>query len=239
MAKKRIQKGSPKWMATFADMMTLVLVFFIMLFSLSQIDAIKFKKLKESFDQKAITEGIVQMESEVFDIASKGISMQEIEEFTNERVEQTETLDDLYERIVEFIMTNNLEEDLEAIREIEGVKIIITERILFETAQAEILPEAKKLIAELSVFFKQVYNEIQIEGHTDNRPINSFMYPSNWELSGARASSIIRYLINSHKLESSRFIAIGYGDTEPIAPNDGPDNWQKNRRVVIFIKEDI
>lgn len=78
---------------------------------------------------------------------------------------------------------------------------------------------------------------MKVEGHTDNRPIHNAKYPSNWELSSARASSVIRYFIDIHHMAPERFIATGYSDTRPVAPNDGPENWEKNRRVEIVIMD--
>ena len=78
---------------------------------------------------------------------------------------------------------------------------------------------------------------VKVEGHTDSRPISTYRYPSNWELSSARSSSVIRYLIENHGLDSTRFIAVGYGDTRPVVPNTSPENWQKNRRVEIVIMD--
>lgn len=80
-------------------------------------------------------------------------------------------------------------------------------------------------------------NLVKIEGHTDNRPISTEKYPSNWELSAARASSVIRYLIEEHSLDPERFVAVGYGDTRPIVQNSSNENYQKNRRVEIVISD--
>jgi chemotaxis protein MotB len=78
---------------------------------------------------------------------------------------------------------------------------------------------------------------VKVEGHTDNRPIGTYRFPSNWELSSARASSVIRYIIQTENLDPKRFIAVGYGDTRPIAPNDTRENLQKNRRVEVIITD--
>ncbi|KIL77808.1 Flagellar motor rotation protein MotB [Bacillus badius] len=84
---------------------------------------------------------------------------------------------------------------------------------------------------------KTIPNLVKVEGHTDNRPIKNAIYPSNWELSSARAGSVIRFFVDDVGLEPDRFIAVGYGDTRPLAPNTSKENMQKNRRVQIIISD--
>lgn len=238
---KKVKKGSPKWMATFSDLVTLVLVFFVLLFSMSQIDAVKFLKMKEVFDGVGIGEKGYLTDDEVLNINITKKTMEDtvITEMMTQREKEAQKLDDLYEKIKKYIEEKNLESKLDVTREIDGVSVVITDSVFFDTASAVIKPEAKDIIDALTDFFKQVTNEIEIEGHTDNRPINRLEYPSNWELSSARASSIIRYLIANYNYDPTRFVSKGYGETRPIAPNDSEENMEKNRRVIIFIKDNI
>ena len=117
-----------------------------------------------------------------------------------------------------------------------GVVLVLEEQLLFETSRAEILDGAKPFLTKVGTLLTNIPNFVKVEGHTDNRQINTYRYPSNWELSGARASSVIRYIIaNTEGLDPKRFTAVAYGDTRPVAPNDSEENWSKNRRVEIVI----
>lgn len=89
----------------------------------------------------------------------------------------------------------------------------------------------------MGALFTTIPNQIKIEGYTDNRPIKTYRYPSNWELSTARASSVIRYFIAHYDLKSEQFIAIGYGEAKPVVENTSEANMQKNRRVEIIISD--
>jgi len=85
---------------------------------------------------------------------------------------------------------------------------------------------------------KGIDNTVRVEGHTDSRPINTYRYPSNWELSGARAGVVVRYFIEEHGIDEDRFLIAGYADTRPVAENTTPENMSKNRRVEIVILDD-
>lgn len=88
---------------------------------------------------------------------------------------------------------------------------------------------------EIGYLLMEIPNEVKVEGHTDSRPMSSFRYPSNWELSGGRASSVVRYLIEEFNIDESRFSIAGYGETRPRVPNDTEANMRENRRVEIII----
>lgn len=243
MAKKekKTKKGAPAWMATFSDLVTLVLVFFVLLFSMSKVDAVKFRELQVVLSGVGIGEKGFLTDDEVqsINLTEKQLDSETIQEIAEKREKEKEKLDDLYEKIKKYVHDKGLEEKIDVVRKEEGVSVVITDSVFFDTGSAEVKTEAKEIINSLTDFFKEVDNEIQIEGHTDNRPISSFQYPSNWELSGARASSIIRFLIANYDFDPKRFISIGYGETRPIAPNDTFENMDKNRRVVILIKDNI
>ncbi|CQR48157.1 Motility protein B [Paraliobacillus sp. PM-2] len=254
--KKKVVKGAPKWMVTFADMVTLILVFFVLLFSMSQIDLVKFQAVAESFRNRMIfdsypstlemdhpTENSEHREqNEGSDDTLNNLSDaedQEQNEQTNSEVmeDNQESLDKLLAEIKTFLRENNLENTITANRTDQGVVLILQERILFDTAEAEIKSSGEPFLEKVSLLLGNIPNEIRVEGHTDNRPISTARYPSNWELSGARASSVIRYIIDNSNLDQSRFIAVGYGDTRPIVKNNSEANWRKNRRVEIVILE--
>lgn len=238
------EKGAPKWMVTFSDLMTLILVFFILLFSMSVVDATKFRAVAESFQQRAIFDfypSVIPFENPAEDTNVKRDPFDDVNDPDRDvdRREEAdiEELDKLLQEVREFLEENNLTDVISATRDDRGVVLVLQERALFETADAQILPGAEPFLLKVGELLERIPNIVKVEGHTDSRPINTFRFPSNWELSGARASSVIRFILNGSDVDPYRFIAVGYGDTRPVAPNTTPENLQKNRRVVIVISD--
>ncbi|WP_066172969.1 flagellar motor protein MotS [Bacillus marinisedimentorum] len=219
--KEQKKKGSPAWMVTYADLMTLILVFFILLFSMSQIDLIKFQAVAKSFNSDSI-----------LDANSSAVP----EQSPAEKADDAQ-LDEILAEIRAYLEENGLENTVTAQRNERGVVLVLQERVLFETGEAEIIEAAQPFLNEIGHLLTTLANPVKVEGHTDGRPIHTYRYPSNWELSGARASSVIRYFTDYHGIDAGRFTAIGYGDTRPLAANDNSVNWQKNRRVEIVISD--
>lgn len=240
--------GAPKWMVTYSDMVTLVLVFFILLFSMSQIDIVKFQAISESFRDRAIFEFFpspVPMDypsdSPDYNQGQKDNlgefpfppkpESDDIEEEENEE----DSLNQLIEEVEAFLDEEDLHNVVTANRTERGVVLVLQERILFDPGQADILPSGEPFLRKVGKLFVDIPNNIKVEGHTDSVPMSSYRYPSNWELSGARASSVIRYLLNEFPIDERRFSLAGYGETRPIMPNTSVENMQKNRRVEIVI----
>lgn len=235
------KKGAPAWMVTYSDLMTLILVFFVLLFSMSQIDVEKFKALAESFNDRAIfnfSSSIVPSDPS----SSQSSSPNTIKGSVGEKAKQDDSkevdkLSQAVQEIQAFLEKNGLTDVISAERNERGVVLVLQEKVLFDSGQATILPEAKPFLDKVGELLSGLSNPVKIEGHTDNRPISTYRYPSNWELSGARASSVVRYFIERHQLEPRRFTSVGYGETRPIVPNTNEQNWQKNRRVEIVIAD--
>ncbi|WP_416151516.1 flagellar motor protein MotS [Salipaludibacillus sp. HK11] len=241
----REEKGAPKWMVTFSDMMTLILVFFILLFSMSVVDAQKFQAIADSFQDRAVFDfypSIIPFDNPAEDREIKEDPFeQEADPFESfiemDEDEISEQLDELLEEVTEYLETNDLTEQISASRDDRGVVLVLQEQALFESARAEIIDEAEPFLGKVGELLSTIPNMVKVEGHTDSRPISTRQFPSNWELSGARASSVIRFLIDDKDLEAGRFLAVGYGDTRPVAPNTSADNLQQNRRVVLVISD--
>lgn len=121
----------------------------------------------------------------------------------------------------------------------EGLKISLEEKgslNFFEIGKAELTPEAKQAIDKIAPEIMKLPNELVVEGHTDADPISTPQYSSNWELSTARATNVVKYLINEKQFPANKLAAIGYGEFKPVAPNDTPENKKRNRRIVFFFK---
>lgn len=145
------------------------------------------------------------------------------------------------EKVVEEVRQEGGEVKTEMTR--EGLRISLIESggaPFFPSGSAALTPQIQAALDKLAPALKEALakgkGEILVEGHTDNRPIQTRFYPSNWELSTARATNVVQYLVRRHGLPPPRISAIGYGEFRPVAPNDTPENMAKNRRVVLFVK---
>ncbi|WP_099158796.1 flagellar motor protein MotS [Virgibacillus ndiopensis] len=245
--KRKRDKGAPKWMVTYSDMVTLILVFFILLFSMSQIDLVKFEAISESFRNRMIFD--FNPSPVPMDNPTENTSDQESRKNSNE-FESTKQLSDRDDNAGEEDSLNKLMNDVEiyldknklnnvisASRNERGVVLVLQELILFDPGEATILKKGEPFLNKIGSLLSKIPNRIKVEGHTDSKPMESFRYPSNWELSGARASSVVRYLVDKNGFDESRFTIVGYSDTKPLVPNDSPENMSKNRRVEIVILE--
>ncbi|RMD71483.1 MAG: flagellar motor protein MotD [Gammaproteobacteria bacterium] len=114
------------------------------------------------------------------------------------------------------------------------VEVEIKDRILFPSGSAELAPKALPVLEQIAEILKRFPNPIQVEGHTDNRPIHTRIFPSNWELSAARAASVVRFFVEKG-IAPERLAAVGYGEYRPVADNSTPEGRQQNRRVVLVI----
>jgi chemotaxis protein MotB len=123
----------------------------------------------------------------------------------------------------------------------KGVLLQLSDRILFAAGQADILPEAVRLIEHVgAIIANHPAYSLRIEGHTDNSPIRTSRYPSNWELSTSRAVNVVRYLLDKRLIAADRLLAAGFGEYKPLFPNDTVENRARNRRVeLLFFRNEI
>ncbi len=209
---------------------------------MSQIDVARFEVVAESFRNRMIFDGFMT----TFDSEQTSGNVDRFNEnegpvkenfMQDSEDANQESLEELLAEVEEFLEENQLEEVISANRTDQGIVLILQERILFDTAEAKIKAAGEPFLDKVSLLLSNIPNSVRVEGHTDDRPISTAQFPSNWELSGARASSVIRHILATNDFDSDRFMAVGYGDTRPIVPNDSPENWQRNRRVEIVILE--
>lgn len=245
--RKNKNSGAPKWMVTYSDMVTLILVFFILLFSMSQIDAAKFEAVSESFRDRVIfdfypspvpmehpTESVNHMESGKLVNDFQAPTLLDVND-EGDYDDKQDSLSDLMEAVNNYLEENKLEDVITAKRTERGVILVLQEQVLFDSAEAVILNSGKPFLNKIGTLLDEIPNAVKVEGHTDNRPISNYRYPSNWELSGARAGSVVRYFIEEHQLDEARFLIGGYGDTRPVTKENNEDAWRENRRVEIVI----
>lgn len=159
-------------------------------------------------------------------------------QFGAEKIEQKKVLTTqslLISDLEGYIEEKELEEEAQILVDEQKIKLILYPTVLFKSGEAELSPEGVKLLRDLGKKFKDVLNPIMVEGHTDNVPITTEKFESNWVLSFHRAYSVVQFFIKEHKMSPKLLSAIGYGEYHPIAPNDTPENRAKNRRIEINI----
>lgn len=216
MAKRRPppeEENGEEWMATYADTITLLLCFFVILLSVSEPKMDKFEAISE-----AMSSGFVK---DMIELPFKN----------------------LYDDVRVIIEENAVEVDVAVEFSDKGVKIDVGSGALFAPGSAKLLPKAEPLLKELAIAIREMnlddYN-VQVEGHTDNSPINSPVFPSNWELSALRAAGVTRFLIDQG-IESQRMKMDAFADTQPKVNNMDAqgkpiaENQAQNRRIVIHV----
>lgn len=246
MAKKKPpeeHENLERWLVSYGDFITLLFATFVVLYALAQTDVNDFAKLEEAlknaFSQQTLLngqEGVMNQSDSIFDnVQGNSIISALMVEFISPKYE-----DSSFKEIEREINKLKKEGELDGISAKitdEGLLITFDDRYLFTSGSVSLSGSAKSILDKVGVLIceKFVMHNMRVEGHTDNKPIASVAFPSNWELSSARACSIVRYLIDRFKFFPSLFTAVGYADTRPVDTNDTVEGAMKNRRVEILI----
>lgn len=226
-----------RWLVSYADFMTLLFATFVVLYALSQIDASDFSKLEEAL-KRAFESNIFEGQEQILEGSdslldgSQGATTPIMLEYLSPKYEET-----AYQEIKDTIDKMKIQ-GLEANIDERGLVIKLADNLAaFKPGSAEINPDAISYLNTVANVIKQHFaiHLIRVEGHTDSDPISNQLYPTNWELSTARASSIVRYFIDKHGYNPNIFIASGHADTVPIAKGNSNKDKQKNRRVEIVV----
>lgn len=247
MKKKKedeVKKGAPAFMNTYGDMMTLLLTFFVLLFSMSTIDAAKFQAVIASFEGALGVLDGAQTITENNNILGNGV--QQFPSDSQLDFEAAAKADEALNKLKEEIETYTSEKDIDnhLVVEKAGDEVIIrfSDTLLFESGKAQIKAGAittlDKLSAKLSECLQQGYT-LRFEGHTDNVPISTSQFPSNFELSGARAAAVARFYIEERGFEPTKISIEGMSEYHPIAENSTAEGRSQNRRVEIKIGKSL
>lgn len=269
MQRRQAEQDSDRWLVSYADFMTLLFAFFVVMYSISSVNQDKYRMLSEAmvsaFKQPSATLESAQLAPQVPDpllqpdpfseshsaqttflaplreiyhqhgVGLDGEDTGDVNKTPGEKEnEAQEQISEVSDQIEEGMSAWINSDIVDIKRNKFWIEVEINSSLLFNSASSRLIPEALPLLNQLSQQLVGLPNRIQVEGFTDNRPISTPVFPSNWELSSARAAAVVR-LFEQNGVDSSRLASIGYGENRPIAENDNDVARAKNRRVVIVI----
>lgn len=231
MAKKKKHEeheNHERWLVSYADFITLLFAFFTSMYAISTANEGKFRAMSQSlraaFSESIFTTSEKQGGGSSFIRDMKPSMLSESNIYTNK-----------FQRIRDALSEIQKEGRLTLLMEEQKITIRISEGILFEPSSDEFVKGGLPVLDEIAAVLKDMPNSIKIEGHTDNIPTNTERFPSNWDLSSARAVKILKYFISAHRYDPTKLSATGYGEYRPVTSNDTPEGRARNRRVDIMV----
>jgi len=217
--------SSERWLISYADLITLLLIFFVVMYALSSIDAKKFESMAISM-ANAMGGGQSVLPNPGASIPP-GTS--------NPETSEANDLERLRAQLQEYVDENGLSGNVTVRLEERGIVVSFQDVALFPLGSAELTATARVFIDQIGLILMGTTQFIRVEGHTDDLPINTREFPSNWELSSARANSVVQAMIRDLDFPQHRLSVTGYGEFRPQVPNDSMENRQQNRRVDIVV----
>jgi len=260
---KKCVAGAPTWIVTFADLMSLLLTFFVLLLSFSVMEVDKFKKIAgamsdafglQSMDKKS---GIIELDGSPAAGATKHVvpipipEMDVTEHVAPEEEEVVEGEDEPVQKVpdkaaerakrtfndLQTVMANEIASDVMDIIRAGNVTVVrFPDKVSFPSGSGEFKDEFLPILTKFMTVLEESEGQILISGHTDDIPISTEQYRSNWDLSASRATSVAHYILQYTSIDPSRITVQGFADSRPLVDNDSPDNRSKNRRVEITIQ---
>jgi chemotaxis protein MotB len=226
--KKDNHDNSDRWLLTYADLITLLLGLFVILYAMSKVDSAKYAKVAQALggtfgkeegrsNKQAAKEGVLV-----------GIVSPILQKPITER-------DDIEEKLHQALYEDLKSNLIDVTQDSRGVIVHITEELLFPSGSATLKNSSLSKLDRLGAMLAVLPNDIRVEGHTDDVPISTSMFPSNWHLSVARAMNTGGYLMGRHGIKPERVAIVGYSQYQPLLPNTSAENMAKNRRVDIVI----
>jgi chemotaxis protein MotB len=227
---RQIQGSKPVnqgWQIVYTGFVLIMLSLFILLTSFASLDPSKITQFVDSF-------------SNAVSVLGGGRSIQKSRTFLPTQVDAL-SKQDLTAELFEQVRRFSEEEELDQVllhHSDQGVVMTLIDNLLFDSGKTDLTRDAYPLLQKIARLIDHVRVPVEIGGHTDDRPIQTALFPSNWELSTARAVSVLRYLIEHHGVDAQRLSAVGFAHYQPVSPDDGPLHHAMNRRVeFVFLVE--
>ena len=242
--KREEQSNTERWLVSYADFITLLFAFFVVMYAVSSLNEGKYKVLSSSlvhaFKNKAVNTDVDQSNDSQSMLKTEpdGAMVKVFDEQKTqaqvERKQKQERMRSMAQDILQALGPLIDDGSVTVTQSNIGITVEINASVLFLPGEALLNEDSTEALREVAKVIKGHNHEIQVEGHTDNIPIHTLNFPSNWELSTARASSVIRLFIDNG-VKANRLTAIGYGENRPVASNETSDGRKRNRRVSIMI----
>jgi len=248
------------WLLPYSDLMTLLLALFIALFAVSQVDQSKAAEMAAAFSENMVAGGagvlpndgskviplypdgsaadVGKTETGDTETETEETDTQEISEEAAANAMQQQEYSDLQElqsTLDAMFQAEQVDSEASTNIDVRGLVISLDNAILFDSGSATLKQENEETLVKIAKTISTLDNYIRIEGHTDNRPISNSIYPSNWELSAARASSVVRLFVEKGNITPDKLVAVGYGEFKPIGDNSTEEGRAQNRRIDIII----
>ncbi len=240
MSKKNIRISSensddgPGWLTTFNDLVTLLMVFFVLLFTMGSVDTQAMHEFQNALQAGL---GILGEGSRVAITLKTSKQDQDNAHLLRQADGEEAPVDEQQEAVPidEALQAFAAEPGVNVSYSKQGAHITFEDFLLFDFGKADINRGGLAFLDKMAALIQKIPYPVRVEGHTDNVPIHTARFPSNWELSIARAVSVVKYFAESGKINPQRLSAVGYGETRPLVPNDSPANRTRNRRVEIVL----
>jgi chemotaxis protein MotB len=225
-------RGIAPWVITFADMVTLLMVFFILLFAIGTVEQEKWRQIKESLREALGADAIEELGTK------QGLDViTQVDEQTVHAVDEVgamvnREMEDITSEVEEFIFKNKLSGEVRVSSDERGAVITISDVVVFPPGSADMTAKGRTTLRQVFDVLKQFNYNVKVEGHTDNTPIRTLRFPSNWELSASRAAEVALLLIDDG-FPPERLSVEGFAEFRPIVPNTSVENRSRNRRIEV------
>jgi chemotaxis protein MotB len=231
--------GAPGWMATFADLVTLLMCFFVLLFAMSTTQQETYKELVQSLRTALGAQAVPESGTR------EGLTMHAVPSeppSENQQIDELgamieKEMEDIVSEVRELVLFNKLGGEVSVTKTEDGVVITMSDLLLFAQGGTNLSAKGRDILRKVAAVLSKLAYHVKIKGHTDSSPISSTMFPSNWELSSARASTVVRLLVQNG-VPPQYVSAEGYANFHPVATNDTARGRALNRRVEIVYERD-
>ncbi|MEF9933833.1 MAG: flagellar motor protein MotB [Clostridium sp.] len=214
-----------RWLITYADLITLLMVFFIIMYSMGRMDIQKYQQLATSLNVAFTGGGKSPIGTEKPPISEGGIVV----------IPEAKQMENAKKEVDEYLKGEGLSNKVETNIDERGLVISLQDTVIFDSGSAAVKPQQAETLVKIGSILKKMPNYIRVEGHTDNVPIKNTKFSSNWQLSSVRASNMVEILVAKSLIAPSKISAMGYGEYRPVSDNSTIQGRSKNRRVDIVI----
>ena len=237
-------ENSERWLVTYADMLTVLMALFIVMFALSVVDKAKFEKFAQGMNGDLGNgasllqggPGLQQPGSTPVDLQSVIAALDEQHSRQQAAAREKDELEKAQQRILQALIAKGMQDEVQFRLDERGLVVtVVTDDVLFPLGSATLRPKGNAVLDAIAPALHALPNQITVEGHTDDLPISG-RFASNWELSAERATSVLRYLLDTHHVQAKRLAASGYADQRPLTPNTSPAARSANRRVEVIVR---